>query len=87
MLQPNLLSIPQGLEPEDCRMAWESGLHLEQLFNLSRSKKVCFKRFEQLWQQPVLSTITGILKVNYVITELQKSFEAAEYSTLIKTCH
>ena len=63
-------------------MAWEPGLYLEQLISLSRSRMVCFKRFEQLWQKPVLSTITGILKVNYVITELQKSFEAAEYSTL-----
>ena len=68
-------------------MAWEPGLYLEQLIILSRSRMVCFKRFEQLWQKPVLSTITGILKVNYVITELQKSFEAAEYSTLTAAIH
>ena len=44
---------------------------------------VSFKRFKQLWQQLALSTTTGILKVNYVITKLQKSFEAAEYSVQI----
>ena len=52
---------------------------------------VGFKRFKQLWQQLALSATTGILKVNYVIIKLQKSFEAAEYSTLYSTmiaaCH
>ena len=36
--------------------------------------------FLLLLQQPVLSVITEILAVNYVITEHQKSFKANEYS-------